>query len=300
MKASILINNYNYGRYLRECIDSACAQTYADVEVVVVDDGSTDGSIDIINSYGSRITSVLKTNGGQASCFNAGFARASGDVIFFLDADDVFHPRKVAAVIDIYRSLKVQWCFDVVDQTQIPAIAGAAPTVVQCDFRASTAKGGFPNLPAPTSGLSFARELLAKMLPMPTSRGIALSDNYLKFVGVALGVGALLGQPYTYQRIHGSNRYTQSEDNKLRQTEIMLATGESIARNFPALSGIATKLVAGAIADTVVRNGIANAIWLRPWQTSLFTLGQKLHITARAGARAIATRLKRATMFGAA
>src|SRR6184192_1210231 len=64
---SILINNYNYGRFLREAIDSALRQTYTNTEVIVVDDGSTDDSRQIIAGYGSRIVPVLKENGGQAS-----------------------------------------------------------------------------------------------------------------------------------------------------------------------------------------------------------------------------------------
>ena len=96
MKASILVNNYNYGRYLRQCIDSACAQTYRDIEIIVVDDGSTDNSQEIIASYGSEIVPLFKENGGQASCLDAGFSRSCGDVIFFLDSDDEFHPQKVA------------------------------------------------------------------------------------------------------------------------------------------------------------------------------------------------------------
>lgn len=59
---SIIINNYNYGRFLREAIDSALNQTYPHVEVIVVDDGSTDGSQEIITSYGDRVIPVLKEN----------------------------------------------------------------------------------------------------------------------------------------------------------------------------------------------------------------------------------------------
>ena len=91
-KVSILINNYNYGRFLAEAIDSALAQTYKNLEVIVVDDGSTDNSREIIASYSDRIVPVLKENGGQASAFNAGFERARSDWIAFLDSDDIFFP----------------------------------------------------------------------------------------------------------------------------------------------------------------------------------------------------------------
>ena len=69
--ASVIINNYNYGRFLRGAIDSALNQTYPHTEVIVVDDGSTDGSPEVIATYKNRIVPVLKTNGGQASTYVA-------------------------------------------------------------------------------------------------------------------------------------------------------------------------------------------------------------------------------------
>ena len=94
--ASIIINNYNYGRFLADAIDSALSQTYPHVEVIVVDDGSTDSSRVIIGRYGDRITAVLKENGGQASAFNAGFRVSLGETIVFLDADDILHSTTLA------------------------------------------------------------------------------------------------------------------------------------------------------------------------------------------------------------
>ena len=91
---TILINNYNYARFLPAAIDSALSQTYHPLEVVVVDDGSTDESLDIIRDYGDRVRPVFKSNGGQASAFNAGFAASRGEVICLLDADDFFFRRR--------------------------------------------------------------------------------------------------------------------------------------------------------------------------------------------------------------
>src|SRR5215217_1250210 len=89
---SVVVNNYNYGRFLGEAIDSALAQTYPRTEVVVVDDGSTDDSCSVIAGYDGRVVPVLKENGGQASAFNAGFAASRGDIVIFLDADDYLFP----------------------------------------------------------------------------------------------------------------------------------------------------------------------------------------------------------------
>ena len=83
---SIVIDNFNYGRFLGAAIDSALAQTYPHVELIVVDDGSTDDSREVISSYGDRVSAVFKPNGGHASAFNAGFRASHGCIVMFLDA----------------------------------------------------------------------------------------------------------------------------------------------------------------------------------------------------------------------
>ena len=105
--ASVVINNYNYGRFLADAIDSALAQTHPDTEVVVVDDGSTDDSPRIVAAYGDRIVPVLKANGGQASAFNAGFRASRGDVICFLDSDDTLLPTAMARAVEPFRDPSV-------------------------------------------------------------------------------------------------------------------------------------------------------------------------------------------------
>src|SRR2546423_2847131 len=91
-RISIIISSYNYARFLREAIDSALTQTYPYVEVIVVDDGSTDDSPRMIREYGERVRAIIKPNGGQASAWNAGFAASGGDAIIFLDSDDLLLP----------------------------------------------------------------------------------------------------------------------------------------------------------------------------------------------------------------
>src|SRR5580692_7737105 len=112
---SILINNYNYAKFLDQAIDSALTQTYGKVEVVVVDDGSTDASLEIMAGYGDRIVAVTKQNGGQASAYNAGFDASRGEIICILDADDLFLPHKVSRVVAAYEdNPEIGWCFDLV------------------------------------------------------------------------------------------------------------------------------------------------------------------------------------------
>jgi glycosyltransferase involved in cell wall biosynthesis len=99
---SILINNYNYARFLGVAIDSALTQSYPSTEVLVVDAGSTDNSREVISRFGNRVTAIYKENGGQASSFNAGVSACRGDILCFLDADDFFYPDKVSRVVEFF------------------------------------------------------------------------------------------------------------------------------------------------------------------------------------------------------
>jgi glycosyltransferase involved in cell wall biosynthesis len=103
---SVLIDNYNYAKFLPECIDSVLNQTYRDFEVIIVDDGSRDNSREIIEEYAKkdkRIKPVFKENGGQASAFNEGFKHCTGEIICLLDSDDKFKPRKLEKVVEAYK-----------------------------------------------------------------------------------------------------------------------------------------------------------------------------------------------------
>ena len=91
-RISVVIPNYNYGRFVGSAIGSALALEWPDVEVIVVDDGSTDHSESVICGFGSRITAIFQQNSGPRVACNAGFAASTGDVVIFLDSDDVLDP----------------------------------------------------------------------------------------------------------------------------------------------------------------------------------------------------------------
>lgn len=249
MKLSVLINNFNYARYLGQCIDSVLSQDYPDFEIVVVDDGSTDDSRQIIAAYGDRIVSALKENGGQASSFNAGFAAASGDILFLLDADDAFLTGKLTRIAEIYDRNEIDWCFDRITTNESDP-PPAELQVTLFDKRETLRKGGFPSLPVPTSGLSFRRSLLSQILPMTVATDVVLSDNYIKFAAAYLGRGAIIETPLTFQRIHASNRYTGTTRAKTLRPRIMIATGLELARRYDELQMLGKSLVAGGIAET--------------------------------------------------
>ena len=102
---SIIIPNYNYGRYLREAIDSALSQAYNNIEVIVVDDGSTDNSKDIIATYKKHIHSIyLSQNKGLGGARNAGLKEAKGDYILLLDSDDWLFSEAVDGLVDGFKN----------------------------------------------------------------------------------------------------------------------------------------------------------------------------------------------------
>jgi len=99
---TVVIPNYNYGAFLREAIDSVLAQTYDNIEVVVVDDGSSDVSRTVIESYSGRIRPIFQQNKGVSAARNAGAAIGSGEFLAFLDADDVWLPDKVEKQMKVF------------------------------------------------------------------------------------------------------------------------------------------------------------------------------------------------------
>jgi glycosyltransferase involved in cell wall biosynthesis len=242
---SVLINNYNYASFLSEAIESALAQTYRNVEVVVVDDGSTDSSREVIAQYGDRIVPVIKENGGQASAFNAGFSASRGDIICFLDADDLFRPEKVSSVVQIFENNpQAGWCFDQVQEfdnkTGDRSHSRTRWRSGAWDERATVvATGVTPNIPTATSGLSFRRASLAHILPMPEIIRIT-SDGYLKLVALGLAEGWMASQELSLQRIHGENAYTRRKTGRMSIMGLNgLLTGLCLYERFPILRRLA-------------------------------------------------------------
>jgi glycosyltransferase involved in cell wall biosynthesis len=126
-KVSIIIPVYNGSDYLREAIDSALAQTYRNIEVIVVNDGSTDdGKTEAIAlSYGERIRYLRKENGGVASALNLGIREMTGDYFSWLSHDDLYYPDKTAVQVDSLRQTGGDTIlfgdYDLIDQDSRPA-----------------------------------------------------------------------------------------------------------------------------------------------------------------------------------
>lgn len=299
-RASILINNYNYAHFLSEAIDSAIGQDYPSVEVIVVDDGSTDGSREIIASYGPRIIAVFQANSGQAAAFNAGFGVSTGDFVCFLDADDRFAPGKLRAIAELYRDNPgAAWCFhplsyfgDAHPDSQ-PDLDGQ---VVAIDSRESMRRGRLTAPSTATSGLTFRRELLARVLPMPTEIAIT-SDNFLKFAAFALAPGLFIRSPLAEQRIHGSNAYTGRPRASALRGRIALQTARHLADRFPHIRRFASGHLAHGVGQLITAASFdADARTVMREYAARLPLDERLSLVARLGwsvARGMVRRLTR-------
>jgi hypothetical protein len=220
-QASIIISSYNYGPFLREAIDSALAQTHLKTEVIVVDDGSTDDSPEIITSYGHRIIPVLKENGGQASSWNAGFRASHGEVILFLDADDALLPVAVERSVEHFGDpevVKVHWPLAVID-AESRKIGALMPRGTLADgyLRESIIlRGPDATLWPPTSGNAWARRTLDCLVPLPEADFRICADNYVCTLAPLFGRIQRISQPLALYRKHGgSNFLNRSFEAKL-------------------------------------------------------------------------------------
>lgn len=250
---SIVINNYNYGRFLTAAIESALGQTHPRTETIVVDDGSTDESRSVIASFGERIEVVLKPNGGQASAVNAGFERSSGEVVIFLDADDMLLSGTAAAVAQVFRAApataRVQCRVAVTDGDGretgelVPAEYVSMPSG---DLRAGLVRFNNVTWWPPTSGNAFSSRVLRRILPMPEEPFRVAMDYYLVRASTLCGPVVSLDEVGARYRRHESNSEL-SEDLDLDQVRAHM---ELIRATHPHLKRFAESMeVRGFAAD---------------------------------------------------
>jgi glycosyltransferase involved in cell wall biosynthesis len=248
---SILINNYNYGRYLRPAIDSALKQTFKEIEVIVVDDGSTDESRDVIRSYGGRVQAILQSNRGQASAINTGWAAARGEWILLLDSDDLFFPKKVETILSYSREYpqagliahNVQYVDAGAQPIDFPATRFDELRFI--DHRAMARAGRIHVWLPATSALAVRRDVLAQILPMPEDIRIT-ADDYIKLAALVLTPALVTPQRLAAQRIHGENRYTMSECDaseaaRLNEYLVRARNWYYLRQRFPFVSRMAWK-----------------------------------------------------------
>jgi glycosyltransferase involved in cell wall biosynthesis len=207
---SVLIDTFNYGHFIEEAIRSVLVQDFPaeQMEIIVVDDGSTDDTRELVARYGERVQYFYKPNGGQASAFNYGIERARGEFIALLDADDYWLPSKLSKVVDAFqngqgvalvyhrfqefRMESYEWSVG-----EFNAVSGDVPQDL-CSILLYTA--------CQTSGLTFRASLVRKLLPLDERMTIQ-ADGLLAALIIFLGPVVAIDEPLAVYRIHGANLY---------------------------------------------------------------------------------------------
>lgn len=207
---SIVLNNYNYAEYLGAAIDSALAQTHANCEVVVVDDGSKDGSRALIEKYGSRIRAILKENGGQASAFNVGIEAAEGVYILLLDSDDALEPYAVEKALALIDPSAVRLLFGLKIIDREGQLTGTYQSGEKIEFIGTLGESILKSVGAlatPTSGNFFLASALKASMPIPEQDFRICADAYIFIKIGEFGPVQKVTDCLARYRVHGSNHF---------------------------------------------------------------------------------------------
>jgi glycosyltransferase involved in cell wall biosynthesis len=204
-RISIITANYNYANYIEKTIQSVLSQEYKNIEYIVVDDGSTDNSLDVISKY-DEIILISKPNGGQVSAVIEGVKKSSGDIIIFLDSDDVLYPYACNNIVDNYDPDVCLYQFKLDIMNTRGEMIGSYPDrpFLTTDHACHVLRhGAFPS--SPTSGNAFSTKHVRRMLSMVGDDLRYFVDGYLiysaPFLGRITAIDIALGQ----YLVHGEN-----------------------------------------------------------------------------------------------
>ena len=244
---SVIITNFNYAQFLAAAIESALGQSYGAVETIVVDDGSTDSSREIMTGYGKRITALYQKNGKQGAALNRGFEASSGDIILFLDADDYLFPDAAERIVTIWNPelAKVHFRLSVVDGAgeslgySFPQ--GAEPLARGEVWRTLLSTGSYQR--TPMSGNALSRRAIEAIFPIPEAYKTT-ADDYLCILAPFQGHVAAIDEPLGAYRIHGSNQWALSAvsgarfrrfvNHDLQNFELLVQTATTLGYEIPA------------------------------------------------------------------
>jgi glycosyltransferase involved in cell wall biosynthesis len=253
---TVLIDTYNYGRFIEEAIGSVLSQDFPMdlVQVLVVDDGSTDDTSERVRKYGSKVEYFYKPNGGQASALNEGFARARGDIVLLLDADDYFLPGKLRTVAEqfqkhpeaglIYHALRD--LHTDTGKTREPGFVSVS-VFLPDDVRKLVTFCAYP-----TSCLAFRRKVAEQVLPIPESLRLQ-ADGYIELLAGLLAPVIAIPEVLSVYRIHGGNLYYACDDTGTAEKKQRLARShQNLIKELRAWTGVHRSALKGVRADLLL------------------------------------------------
>ena len=225
-RLSVVVVNYNYERYVATAIESALALRWDDLEVVVVDDGSTDNSPAVIESYADRVKVLLTENGTQRVAANRGYAMTSGDVVVFLDSDDVLPPDLPVRLAEVWTDSvsKAQFRMQRIDENGRSMGAPYPeyrPVPTADDVRRwATRTTAYPSPPG--SGNAYARSFLDRIFPVGPEVGDA-ADSACLAAAPFLGDVVTVPEVVVGYRRHGRNDSNLLADDRRFPREVARA-----------------------------------------------------------------------------
>ena len=197
---SCIVPVFNGERYLGEALESILRQTHPRLEVIVVDDGSTDGTSGIVAGYGSRIRGLFQTNAGPAAARNRGLAAARGELVGFLDADDLWHPEKLARQVGRFHTRpELDACVTHVQNFWVPELR-------EEEERCRDEPRGRPVPGYVTQALLARRGAFESVGPFDAALPHGDSTEWFLRARERGAVVELLEDVLVYRRLHGTNR----------------------------------------------------------------------------------------------
>ena len=223
---SIVVSNFNYGAFLRTSIESALSQTHNPLEIIVVDDGSTDNSREVLAAYKNQIQVFELDHEGETATRNFGFSKCTGDWICFLDSDDFLHPETAARVIKFSRPefTKIQYPLSVVDEKGKPQ----GLRMPRCPLDSGVVSPQLLKtgryMTSPGSGNFYPRWFLEKIIPVPTETWPQSFDSYASTYAGFLGEIGAIQELLGFYRVHRNNmsRAATNDGIQLAQVEKLL------------------------------------------------------------------------------
>ena len=253
---TVLIDTYNHERFIEEAIVSVLEQDFprAEVDILVVDDGSTDRTPEIVRKFEPHVRMLRKTNGGQGSAFNAGIPETRGEIVAFLDGDDWWAKAKLSVVMEYlacrpHIGILGHGIYEIDSDTRettttTPRHGG--------EIRFDTVAGGrfFRQMMCffGTSRVTMRRSVLSRVLPVPESL-VVEADEFISIMSAAYSAAGLLQQPLTFYRLHANNLFQvrRKDEVKLRRIQMVLA---ALARELRIRLGSSS--VGSEIIDAIV------------------------------------------------
>lgn len=218
MRVSVIVTTYNYAQYIIETIDSVLFQDYKDLELIVVNDGSIDGTRDLLEQHcDGRYILVNKSNGGQLSAFNAGFEYVTGDLVFFLDGDDYYTEGYIEKTVNLYNNHRdVDVIFSglnlVGDKEQLVVDTRANRPFYSLFISLQMREW----IGVETSGISMRAWVARSILPLYLEKDwVTRADDCLVWGSSIVGAKKLfLDQAYVCYRLHGTNARNDFESDQ--------------------------------------------------------------------------------------